>query len=205
MSFSKKTVNRIVRETLEMKYTNAEETWDDMMEKLSKSIGKPIECDDAGNYNVCECDPYHISIRPIVNDIFDVQAFKDNTDRTKKLYMKFEDLKEFVKDYLTSKKLNYVDSAYEKCVENNKDKEGGDKTSDRIAVNGEFKPVKTEPAKSMNKEEDDPTQPMKDVGDFKKSIDYKSEKPTYKIPELENNLKKLVVKYKKTNGKPRKR
>jgi len=76
MSFSKKTVNRIVRETLEMKYTNAEETWDDMMEKLSKSIGKPIECDDAGNYNVCECDPYHISIRPIVNDIFDVEIDK---------------------------------------------------------------------------------------------------------------------------------
>lgn len=205
MSFSKKIVNRIVKETLEMKYTNAKETWEGMMEELSKSINKPIECDDAGNYNVCECDPYHVSIRPIVNDIFDVQAFKDNTDRTKKLYMKFEDLKEFVKEYLKSKDLNYVDSAYEKCVENNKDKEGGDKTSDRIAVNGEFKPVKTELPKSMNKEEDDPTKPMKEVGEFKKSIDYKSEKPSYKIPELENNLKKLVIKYKKTNGKPRKR
>lgn len=198
-------VSKIVKETLEMKYTNAEKPWEAMIEQLSNYIGKPITLDDAGNYNVCECEPYHVSLRPIVHDIFDVEAFKDNTDRTKKLYLKFDDLKKFVKEYLNSEQLNYVDSAYEKVVDNTKDKEGGDKTADRIVVNSKGQPVATEKMKSMNKEEDDPTQPMKEVGKFEKMSEYEDKKPNYTIPKLPKDVQKLVVKYSKRNGKPRKR
>ena len=93
MKSSKQLVNKLVKETLEQKYTNASASWSDLIGELSKEIKKPIELDDAGNYNVCECEPYHISIRPIVHGICDVQAFKDYSDRTKKLFMKFDDVK----------------------------------------------------------------------------------------------------------------
>ena len=61
----KNTVKKIVREVIEEKTTAVNKTWAEMMDSLSKEIKKPITLDDAGNYNVCECEPHHISIRPI--------------------------------------------------------------------------------------------------------------------------------------------
>ena len=211
MKSSKELINKLVKETLEQKYTNVTSSWSDLIDELSKEIKKPIELDDAGNYNVCDCEPYHISIRPIVHGICDVQAFKDYTDRTKKLFMKFEDVKKFVKEYLASKDLNYVDSALSKAVENSKDKEGGKKAdkqseSEENVVNPQkgFKLVKNVKVGNMNDPKDDPTQPMQVVGKFLKSSEYKSVNPKYTPPTLPKALQKLVVKYTK-GGKAKKK
>jgi hypothetical protein len=211
MKSSKELINKLVKETLEQKYTNVTSSWSDLIDELSKEIKKPIELDDAGNYNVCDCEPYHISIRPIVHGICDVQAFKDYTDRTKKLFMKFEDVKKFVKEYLASKDLNYVDSALSKAVENSKDKEGGKKAdkqseSEENVVNPQkgFKLVKNVKVANMNDPKDDPTQPMQVVGKFLKSSEYKSVNPKYTPPTLPKALQKLVVKYTKA-GKAKKK
>ena len=211
MKSSKELINKLVKETLEQKYTNVTSSWSDLIDELSKEIKKPIELDDAGNYNVCDCEPYHISIRPIVHGICDVQAFKDYTDRTKKLFMKFEDVKKFVKEYLASKDLNYVDSALSKAVENSKDKEGGKKAdkqseSEENVVNPQkgFKLVKNVKVANMNDPKDDPTQPMQVVGKFLKSSEYKSVNPKYTPPTLPKALQKLVVKYTK-GGKAKKK
>ena len=211
MKSSKELVNKLVKETLEQKYTNAPSSWNDLIEELSKEIKKPIELDRAGNYNICDCEPYHISIRPIVHGICDVQAFKDSTDRTKKLFMKFDDVKKFVKEYLASKDLNYVDAAYERNVENSKDKEGGKKAdkqseSEENVVNPQkgFKLVKNVKVANMNDPKDDPTQPMQVVGKFLKSSEYKSVNPKYTPPTLPKALQKLVVKYTK-GGKAKKK
>lgn len=210
MSYSKKTVNKLVKETLEQKYTNASESFADMMEELAKEIKKPVVLDDKGNYNVCECEPHHISIRPITHNIYDIQAFKDGTDRVKKLYVKYEDVKKFVKDYLDENELNYVDSTYSRNVENSKDKEGGkkaDKAADEqnlVDPEKNNKVVKNIKAEPMNKEVDDPTQPMREVGKFERQVDYKSKKPSYTPPTLPKNLQKLVVKYTK-GGKTKKK
>ena len=211
MKSSKELINKLVKETLEQKYTNVTSSWSDLIDELSKEIKKPIEFDDAGNYNVCDCEPYHISIRPIVHGICDVQAFKDYTDRTKKLFMKFDDVKKFVKEYLASKDLNYVDSALSKVVENSKDKEGGKKAdkqseSEENVVNPQkgFKLVKNVKVANMNDPKDDPTQPMQVVGKFLKSSEYKSVNPKYTPPTLPKALQKLVVKYTKA-GKAKKK
>lgn len=211
MKSSKELINKLVKETLEQKYTNVTSSWSDLIDELSKEIKKPIELDDAGNYNVCDCEPYHISIRPIVHGICDVQAFKDYTDRTKKLFMKFEDVKKFVKEYLASKDLNYVDNALSKAVENSKDKEGGKKAdkqseSEENVVNPQkgFKLVKNVKVENMNDPKDDPTQPMQVVGKFLKSSEYKSVNPKYTPPTLPKALQKLVVKYTKA-GKAKKK
>jgi hypothetical protein len=211
MKSSKELINKLVKETLEQKYTNVTSSWSDLIDELSKEIKKPIELDDAGNYNVCDCEPYHISIRPIVHGICDVQAFKDYTDRTKKLFMKFDDVKKFVKEYLASKDLNYVDNALSKAVENSKDKEGGKKAdkqseSEENVVNPQkgFKLVKNVKVENMNDPKDDPTQPMQVVGKFLKSSEYKSINPKYTPPTLPKALQKLVVKYTK-GGKAKKK
>ena len=210
MKPSKELVKKLVKETLEQKYTNASASWSDLIDELSKEIKKPIELDDAGNYNVCECEPYHISIRPIVHGICDVQAFKDYSDRTKKLFRTFEEVKKFVKEYLNSKDLNYVDSTFSRNVENSKDKEGGkkaDKAADEqnlVDPEKNNKVVKNIKAEPMNKEIDDPTQPMREVEKFERQVDHKSKKPDYKPPTLPKNLQKLVVKYTK-GGKTKKK
>lgn len=210
MKPSKELVKKLVKETLEQKYTNASASWSDLIDELSKEIKKPIELDDAGNYNVCECEPYHISIRPIVHGICDVQAFKDYTDRTKKLFKTFEEVKKFVKEYLNNKDLNYVDTTFSRNVENSKDKEGGkkaDKAADEqnlVDPEKNNKVVKNIKAEPMNKEVDDPTQPMREVEKFERQVDHKSKKPDYKPPTLPKNLQKLVVKYTK-GGKTKKK
>jgi hypothetical protein len=211
MKPSKQLVNRLVKETLEQKYTCAKESWESMIEDLSKDIKKPITLDDAGNYNVCECEPYHISLRPIVHDIFDVLAYRDTSDRTKKLFMKYEDVKKFVKEYLKSDTKNYVDSALAKGVENSKDKQGGKKADAQSEkeenvvdpIKG-FKIVKDIKVEKMNDPKDDPTQPMQAVGKFAKQGDHKPKKSEYVPPTLPKNLQKLVVKYTKA-GKAKKK
>ena len=210
MKSSKQLVNKLVKETLEQKYTNASASWSDLIDELSKEIKKPIELDDAGNYNVCDCEPHHISIRPIVHGICDVQAFKDYSDRTKKLFMKFDDVKKFVKEYLTSNDLNYVDSALSKPVDNSKDKQGGtsadkeESMEHMVDFKDNYKVIKNIKAEPMNKEIDNPTEPMQVVGKFLKSSEYKSVNPKYTPPTLPKALQKLVVKYTK-GGKAKKK
>ena len=210
MKSSKQLVNKLVKETLEQKYTNASASWSDLIDELSKEIKKPIELDDAGNYNVCDCEPHHISIRPIVHGICDVQAFKDYSDRTKKLFMKFDDVKKFVKEYLTSKDLNYVDSALSKPVDNSKDKQGGtsadkeESMEHMVDFKDNYKVIKNIKAEPMNKEIDNPTEPMQVVGKFLKSSEYKSVNPKYTPPTLPKALQKLVIKYTK-GGKAKKK
>lgn len=210
MKSSKQLVNKLVKETLEQKYTNASSSWTDLIDELSKEIKKPIELDDAGNYNVCDCEPHHISIRPIVHGICDVQAFKDYSDRTKKLFMKFDDVKKFVKEYLASKDLNYVDSALSKPVDNSKDKQGGTSADKKegmehmVDFKDNYKVVKNIKAEPMNKEIDNPTEPMQVVGKFLKSSEYKSVTPKHTPPTLPKALQKLVIKYTK-GGKAKKK
>lgn len=206
----KKAVKKIVREVIEEKPTAVSKTWAEMMESLSKEIKKPITFDDAGNYNVCECEPHRISIRPIVHDIFDLQYFKDGVERQKVLFVPFDEVKKYVKEWLNSKEPNYVDTCYERTVDNSKDKQGGKKADNQAEeqnlVNPEkdnkvVKPIK---AKPMNDAKDDPTEPMRPVDKFEKQSDHKSKKPSYETPKLPKSLQKLVVKYTK-GGKARKK
>ena len=206
----KQFLKKIIRETIEEKLTDVQKSWVEMMENLSKDIKKPIVRDGAGNYNICECEPHHFSLRPITQDIFDVEYVKDASDRTKKLYLRYEELKKFVKEKLNSKDLNYVDAAYKRNVENSKDKEGG-KKADKAAEEQNLidpeknnKVVKNIKAKNMNDEKDNPDQPMRAVGKFETQVQHKSPKPSYKPPTLPKNLQKLVIKYTK-GGKAKKK
>ena len=197
-----KTIRHLVKESLEEIRTEYKDSLTSMIEELQDSISHEVVLDDSGNYIICECEPHHISIRPIVYDVFDCLYIKDGTDREKKLGIKFDELKEYIKEKLKSKDLNYVDNARKKVEDNSKDKEGKDNT-DHV-VNYKNKKVDLDNADDLNKKEDNPDEKMKEVGEFKKSIDYKEKKPTYTPPKLPNNLHNLVIKMKNKRGRPRK-
>lgn len=199
MNNLKRKLRKVIREVLEKKFTDAEQSWADMMIDLSKHIKKPIIRDSLGNYNVCECEPHHINIRPIVHNIFDCVYFKDGADREKILYVDYPELKKWIKEKIDSTDENYVDSSYIKNTENTKDKEGGksadEKSSELKIVPKGLKKSDVKP-KEMNKKEDDPTEQMKEIDKkLEKQIDKKEKKPSYKIPKLTNDAKKLVLKY----------
>ena len=199
MSTLKSKLRKLIREVLENQYTDAEKSWADMMIDLSDHIKKPITKDSMGNYNVCECEPHHINIRPIVHNIFDCVYIKDGADREKVLYIEYPELKKWIKEKMESTDENYVDTAFNKNIENSKDKEGSKSTDTKKPDHTVLpKGIKKDTVKvdDMNKSEDDPTEEMQDVGkSFDRQIDKKEKKPNYKIPKLDKEAKKLVVKY----------
>ena len=174
-TMNKKSVNTIVKESLKEKYTNVDKTLAEMVDEIRKEAKKfddtmLVEFNDAGILTVEGSEPHKFCIRPIVHDIFDCVYIKDGTDRTKKLYIKLNELKKFMKLCFESKE-NYVDSAYQKSVENSEDKEGTKKTdekSDDISIKYGKDKSETVESDEMNKPEDDPTEPMREVGKTKK-------------------------------------
>ncbi len=200
----KKLIKPMIREALEMKKREFDKSKSQILEELDKEVKKidksfEVELNDAGNFEMCGCEPHHIEIRPMWNDNFEVLAFKDRSDRTKKIGVSFEDVLKFLKEFLKSDVLNYVDSAFGKSVENNKDKEGKKKDSDEKNIRPD-KDIKKGTSKDADAEdavendEDLPDQPFKevDIDKLDKQSDQNSKKPNYKAPKSVSD--KLTVK-----------
>lgn len=207
---NKKTLNKIVLEVLEERNTTLSKSLDDMMYNLSKFVGKEIWLDDAGLYIVNDIEPHYARIKPITKDIFNLEYVKDRTDRYKFVYISFVDLKKKLRELINSTEKNYVDAAYDKCVQNSKDDKLDDrKTKIPNTDNKNFKLVgnivqyyKTNgsrDAEDMNDEEDNPDQPMFDADKNKSVNDIEGKKPKYKFPTVPKEFKKHSVKLKKTN------
>jgi hypothetical protein len=194
----------LIRESLEAIKVEKGESLHYKMEELSNDVKKlykdaEVVLDDAGYYNVCSCNPHHFKIYPMTDDNFTVTYMKDNTDRTKKFNLTFSTLKEFITETLKTTVGNYVQKAFYKNVENDKDKEskkeqGPSHTTKKIEVKDQ-----------VEKKEDQPDQPMKTVEKFKRLSEFpvKGEKASYKYPKQTD--KKLTVKPKTFKGKSNKK
>jgi len=194
----------LIRESLEAIKVEKGESLHYKMGELSDDVKKlykdaEVILDDAGYYNVCSCNPHHFKIYPMTDDNFTVTYMKDNTDRIKKFNLTFSALKEFITETLKTTVGNYVQKAFYKNVENNKDKEskkeeGPAHTTKKIEVKDQ-----------VEKKEDQPDQPMKTVEKFKKLSEFpvKGEKASYKYPKQTD--KKLTVKQKTFKGKSNKK
>ena len=119
-------------------------------------------------------------------------AYKNDTDRTKKIGLTYDQVKEFLKSYLKGDNENYLNTAYNKAAENSIDKEKKKNQGDG--------PQKTD-AKvedAVEKKEDLPDQPMQDVNlkKVEKQSDHsvKGEKAKYKYPKQKHD--DLTVKFK---------
>ncbi len=200
----KKSLKDIINESLKGEKIEKGESLHYKMEELSDDVKKlykdaEVVLDDAGYYNVCSCNPHHFKIYPMTDDNFTVTYMKDNTDRIKKFNLTFSALKEFITETLKTTVGNYVQKAFYKNVENNKDKEskkeeGPEQIKKKIEVKDQ-----------VEKKEDQPDQPLKPVEKFKKLSDFpvKGEKASYKYPKQTD--KKLTVKQKTFKGKKNKK
>jgi hypothetical protein len=200
----KRSVKNLIKESLKDVKVEKGESLHYKMEELSNDVKKlykdaEVVLDDGGYYNVCSCNPHHFKIYPMTDDNFTVTYMKDNTDRIKKFNLTFSALKEFITETLKTTVGNYVQKAFYKNVENNKDKEskkeeGPSHTTKKIEVKDQ-----------VEKKEDQPDQPMKTVEKFKKLSEFpvKCEKASYKYPKQTD--KKLTVKQKTFKGKSNKK
>ena len=200
----KRSVKNLIKESLKDVKVEKGESLHYKMEELSNDVKKlykdaEVVLDDGGYYNVCSCNPHHFKIYPMTDDNFTVTYMKDNTDRIKKFNLTFSALKEFITETLKTTVGNYVQKAFYKNVENNKDKEskkeeGPVHTTKKIEVKDQ-----------VEKKEDQPDQPMKTVEKFKKLSEFpvKGEKASYKYPKQTD--KKLTVKPKTFKGKSNKK
>ncbi len=187
----------LISEVIEEKSSEFEKTCKEIEEELNKDAQKinksySVTKNDAGNFELCGCEPYHIHVRPRWNNSFEVLAYKDKTDRTKKIGLTYDEVKEFIKDYLTNENENYVDGAYNKAAENSVDKEKKKNQGD--------KPQETDEkvVDAVEKKEDLPDQPMQDVNlkKIEKQSDHslKGEKVKYKAPKQSDDS--LTIKFK---------
>ena len=200
----KKSLKDIIKESLKGEKIEKGESLHYKMEELADEVKKlykdaEVVLDDAGYYNVCSCNPHHFKIYPMTDDNFTITYMKDNTDRIKKFNLTFSALKEFITETLKTTVGNYVQKAFYKNVENNKDKEskkeeGPEQTKKKVDVKDQ-----------VEKKEDQPDQPLKPVEKFKKLSDFpvKGEKASYKYPKQTD--KKLTVKQKTFKGKTNKK
>ena len=200
----KRSVKNLIKESLKDVKVEKGESLHHKMEELADEVKKlykdaEVVLDDGGYYNVCSCNPHHFKIYPMTDDNFTVSYMKDNTDRIKKFNLTFSALKEFITETLKTTVGNYVQKAFYKNVENNKDKEskkeeGPTHTTKKIEVKDE-----------VEKKEDQPDQPLRTVEKFKKLSEFpvKGEKASYKYPKQTD--KKLTVKQKTFKGKSNKK
>ena len=200
----KLSVKDLIKESLKDVKIEKGESLHYKMEELSNDVKKlykdaEVVLDDGGYYNVCSCNPHHFKIYPMTDDNFTVTYMKDNTDRIKKFNLTFSALKEFITETLKTTVGNYVQKAFYKNVENDKDKEskkeqGPAHTTKKIEVKDQ-----------VEKKEDQPDQPLRPVEKFKKLSEFpvKGEKASYKYPKQTD--KKLTVKPKTFKGKSNKK
>ena len=200
----KRSVKNLIKESLKDVKVEKGESLHHKMEELADEVKKlykdaEVVLDDGGYYNVCSCNPHHFKIYPMTDDNFTVTYMKDNTDRIKKFNLTFSALKEFITETLKTTVGNYVQKAFYKNVENNKDKEskkeeGPAHTTKKIDVKDQ-----------VEKKEDQPDQPLRTVEKFKKLSEFpvKGEKASYKYPKQTD--KKLTVKPKTFKGKSNKK
>lgn len=184
------------------------------IEKIIKNHNKNCEVikDDKGNYNIVGIPSHNFSIRPMSPNIYDVEYIKDTTDRSKKLNLKIEELKDYINEKLKDKDGNYVTKAHNKSAENSKDVVEKPENSIRndIVTKKEITDKKND-NKDYNempvKDDDLPDKPMKDVESIKKQSEHpiKGTKPDYTYPKLDKKQSKLTVKPTTFKGKARKK
>ena len=213
-SFKSKLGN-LINESIEELKKDSQDSISEEMEQVNKIVkehdkeGETVKGDD-GNYTINSSFPHKFQIVPKCQGIYDVLHYKDNTDRTKKLNLSLDELKDFIKEKFKSKDLNYTKSAYNKSADNSKDKV--EKTDNPTPFKFTQKKVtdskndnKDYNEKAVTKEDDLPDKPLKTVEKFKKQSEnpVKGTKPDYTYPKQKD--KKLTIKPKAFKGKARKK
>ena len=170
---------------IDMDYDNSPTKLVKSLQYLTKRINKNIEVfiDDHKDVKVVLKDVFYVRINPKFRGYFDVEAYKNMTDRIYAIGLSFDQVLNFVKVNFGVKTKSYVQSAYDKSMDNLVDK-----TKKQVKDLQQSEPLKVkdvdkkEIEKSIDKKEDEPNAPMSTVNDKKieKQVDHEPVKPKMK-------------------------
>lgn len=171
-----------------------------MLKEQNKSLS--LRKNRSGNFEVGGCSPTQIEIRPMMKDSFDVIFIKNGTDREKKMNLNLKGVKDYLKEKLDDKNLDYKQSAFNKAasqVEDETKKTSGlptTKINDLKKVGDTKKDDLDFNKKEVEKDVDLPDKPLAEVGDVKNqsSHDSDSGKAKYTFPKQDKEEKKHVLK-----------
>lgn len=164
----------------------------DEIDKIVKKIDKSASCvlDDHNDITAILPGVFRIRIAPKGAGIFDVEAFRNMTDRVYAIALSKEQIIDFVKVNFAAKKKGYVQSAFDKSRENAKD--AGDKRSKDLP--------KSEPVdhkKVPDKDIEDAVKDKKDTPNVQMSLAEKPKRQEEYGVEKPENMKKAVAMSKK--------
>ena len=190
-------LTKLVTEAIqELKNEHGKTGVNEMIDELNTELRKKnkdfsFEKDDAGNYVFENSPPHKITLKHLYEDRFNLTYFRDNSERTKKLSVKFEDIQKFIKDAFASPATTYTDKAYNKAAANSEDKTENKKDGN---IKGKNKPTEVKAEEAVKDKKDLPDAPYRPVEKFERQSEHskKGTKADYKYPKQKD--KKLVVK-----------
>jgi hypothetical protein len=172
----------------------------DEMRKIVCDIDKNYVCgwDDHDDIMIKAGDIMKIRVIPRWEANYDIETFIRNEDRLYCTNQSWEQVKAFVKKNLKTDHKTGVESSEKKVEDNRKEKSdsadkglgGGEKVKVKKVGDSSNK-EKDFNQKEVSKKEDQPDQPMREVGDIKKLSDHKVKDPV-KIRKKHNDDKHIV-------------
>lgn len=167
-----------------------DELWDELSEAVKKiNSSYTVVWDDHDDLMINGRDLVFIRIVPKWENKFDVVIMIRNEDRIKYIGFTWEKVMKLVKDKLSKIKHTGVEKARDKSWRNSQDQDKGPSTKN--PEKNKVKIKKPEDMETMNKEEDNPDQYLREVDDIKKQSDYKVSKPV-RIRKKYDNSKHVV-------------
>lgn len=204
---SHKKLRDLIKETIEEVKAEEAKSVEESMKSVLRMIKEQnkslsLKKNKAGHFEVVGCTPTQIEIRPMMVDSFDVIFIKNGTDREKKMNLNLKSLKEYLKEKITEKNLDYKQKAFNKAATQVEDETKKAKDLPSLKVNpvksvGETKKEDMDfNKKDVENEKDLPDKPLAEVGDVKtqSSHDEDSGKAKYTFPKQSKEEKSHVVK-----------
>ncbi len=173
-------------------------TKDEILQQITKAVhaidsSATVVWDDHDDISINARDMFRVRVIPRWEAMYNIEAFIRNEDRVYVTNQRLEQVIEFLKINLKNAATNTY-KAYEKSKTNAMMKNDKTPSPDKglpqkdkpktLPLTNEPDAIRTSKSKDKNytekqvkEEKDQPNQPMKEVGDTKKQIDYKSRNP----------------------------
>lgn len=164
------------------------------IEKIVRKIDKnaSVVLDDHNDVTAILPGEFRIRVSPVGASLFNVEAYKNMTDRVYAIALSNEQVIDFVKANFVARKKGYVQSAYDKSMENMKD--ASEKKSKELPKGEPVKPVEVtdkEKEDAVTDEKDLPDAPMYPSEEPKRQEDHGVEKAK-NMAKAQKMAKKVV-------------
>jgi len=160
------------------------------VKKIDKNIS--VILDDHNDIMVKHPGIFSIRVKPKWSGIFDVEAFRNMSDRVYAIGLDVKQVMNFIKVNFVANKKSYVQTAYDKSIGNLKD--DSEKKAKELPKGNAVKQKEVgdkDKEDDVTDKKDEPDSPMKPVEDVKRQEDHNVEK-NKEMPKIQKMVKKEV-------------